>query len=433
MTAIAPDAPSGSKPSRYARWLRPKIILPTVLIFIAIVYLVTPPDDNSFDTGQLTSFSKRPGGAAGVYEMLQALGWKTSRQTSPFTKELDTSAVYVILAPPIPLTDDEDSIVARGVRHGARLIVASMDSSFLAPFGMWVEAPKTGVVWNQRLHAAGDRASRPISSRLSPWRRLMRPRPVQAWTQVSFAPAKDDSLLDDSHVVFLWQTTEPPERVDDSLSATTVMAGRRVGAGRVAVISYGMLLNNDIFADGRPGLGVLRAIEWMAPSSKQIIFDEYHQGYGSDRGNIFTVVLGALTDTPLGRVVLQLVCAALILLVAVGARAIPPTPILIRQRRSPLEHVDALARAYAQIHATRLGARRLMRGLRRRHPMGLNRTGSSEDTANTTYLDAITTRYRIDPQDTQAVTNALHTTVSDEAFLHAGQAIGRIEHSMTAQ
>jgi hypothetical protein len=37
------------------------------------------------------------------------------------------------------------------------------------------------------------------------------------------------------------------------------------------------------------------------------------------------------------------------------------------ERRSPFEHVGALSRAYAQIGATRLAARRLARGVKRRH------------------------------------------------------------------
>ena len=56
-----------------------------------------------------------------------------------------------------------------------------------------------------------------------------------------------------------------------------------------------------------------------------------------------------------------------VLILALGRRPLAPVSHRRLERRSPLEHVDALARAYSQARATKTAARRLVRGLRRRH------------------------------------------------------------------
>ena len=78
----------------------------------------------------------------------------------------------------------------------------------------------------------------------------------------------------------------------------------------------------------------------------RIVFDEYHHGFGT-HANTRAVTVRALTRTGAGRTVLQLALAGLLLLLALGVRPVKPQPRHSIERRSALEHVGALARAYA--------------------------------------------------------------------------------------
>jgi hypothetical protein len=77
-------------------------------------------------------------------------------------------------------------------------------------------------------------------------------------------------------------------------------------------------------------------------------------------------VLRFLRRQPPGHAVLQLAAAGALLLLLLGrrfGRPVPPPPVL---RRSPLEHVEALAGAYRQAGARRTVRTLLLAGMSRR-------------------------------------------------------------------
>jgi hypothetical protein len=137
----------------------------------------------------------------------------------------------------------------------------------------------------------------------------------------------------------------------------------------------------------------------------------------------------ALTGTPAGRVTLGLVAAALVLLLASGVRPLAPVSVPPVSRRSPLEHVGALAHAYAQVDARSLGASRLVRGLRRRHSLGLPRTLPDD-----TYLSALRARIPTAAADVDRIAAALAPHSSDSSdpsdrFSATGAAVANIERA----
>jgi hypothetical protein len=396
-------------------------VWPVILALVIIGALITPKtDDGNAGDFRLTTHSTGRFGAQGLYEVLASLRWHPSRLERSLHSGLDTNAAYVILQPTFPISDEDDSALVRMVRGGGRLLLASMDSTFSAQFGMWAAIDSGPVTTSDELSVAGDRPDVPWDSLSTPGfgNGVFNP---GRWIRnvVRVTPPISDTLA-----VFAWAS----QTHLDSATAPALMVGRRVGRGRVVFLANPQLLANDVLRQGKPALAVIRALEWLDPPGRRVVFDEYHHGFrsGTDRD----AIVEALTDTPLGRVTLQLVLASLVLLVAIGVRPILPVPTMVFQRRSPLEHVDALARAYTQIHATRLGAQRLLRGIRRRHPMGMGGTGNEADA---TYLDAVRARYRVPDGDIHALTAALRGSVSDDAFLRAGQAAGRIEQSITTQ
>ena len=108
-------------------------------------------------------------------------------------------------------------------------------------------------------------------------------------------------------------------------------------------------------------------------------------------------------------------------------RPIAPVPPVVIERRSPLEHVSALSRAYAAIGATRLAVRRLVRGLRRRHPLGA--VGALDDDG---YLALVRARAPGTTEDVTLLARAIRTPLPASEFVHAGAAIDHIERTLTS-
>ena len=153
--------------------------------------------------------------------------------------------------------------------------------------------------------------------------------------------------------------------------------GVPIGAGRIVVLADPGIVRNSLLSQQDLVILPQRLLEWTAPSmASPVIFDEYHHGLGN-HGSALRAIRGALLGTPAGRAGLQVLAAGLVLLLALGARPIAARARMRLERRSPLEHVGALSRAYMQKGATRLAARRLVRGIRRRHG-GAARSGDDE-------------------------------------------------------
>jgi hypothetical protein len=87
--------------------------------------------------------------------------------------------------------------------------------------------------------------------------------------------------------------------------------------------------------------------------------------------------------------------------------------------------VGALRLAYEQIQATRLATNRLVRGLRRRHPLG---AGSSTDDA---YLSLLAQRVPVAAGDAALLQRALTTQMAPTDWVAVGGAIDHIERAIT--
>jgi hypothetical protein len=123
-------------------------------------------------------------------------------------------------------------------------------------------------------------------------------------------------------------------------------------------------------------------------------------------------------------VALQILLAATLVVLALGARPFTPRPRMRIERRSPFEHVGALSRAYEQIAATRVASRRLLQGMRRRHPIG-RLTLSDEE-----YLAALSSRYPESAQHIDRVRRSLDRALEPAEFLALGEAIETIERTV---
>jgi hypothetical protein len=109
----------------------------------------------------------------------------------------------------------------------------------------------------------------------------------------------------------------------------------------------------------------------VSGSFTHVIVDEYHQGFGPGGG-----MLGAarrwLASTPAGWAIIQLGIVATIALLLGAIRFGPARRVIERRRRSPLEHVHALATALAAAGGHEIAVSLVVRGLRRRLSHGAN-------------------------------------------------------------
>jgi hypothetical protein len=201
--------------------------------------------------------------------------------------------------------------------------------------------------------------------------------------------------------------------------------GMPVGAGRIVVLADPGIVRNSLLSQQDLVILPQRLLEWTAPSmAAPVIFDEYHHGLGN-HGSALRAVRGALFATPVGRAGLQVLLAGLVLLLALGARPIAARGRMRLERRSPLEHVGALSRAYMQKGATRLAARRLVRGIRRRHGAAAR---SSDDEA---YLRRLAERHPALAPGVERLIAATKNPVSPRELTELADDIDMIERTLS--
>ena len=392
---------------------RPAITL-SILAVIVIVVAVLTPEATTARSGdsRLTTYSTSPQGARALYELAGRLGWHVERQKERGTPAVDSTTIRALLAPPFQLPPTEVHRVLEDVRRGGALLTVLSGGEPLED--------------SLPIHIADSGGG------------TYKPPPGQHCERASGALA----LWPDWQVRLFGLEWREGKRLEgpvfvtvaasDSDEAEPAAVGFPLGRGRVVVMSDPDLLRNDVIRVCSWALDVqaVRALEYLseglARTRRRLVFDEYHQGFGDHPGSISAVMhyLGATTS---GRALLQIIAAVLVLTVATGVRAVPPRAPGRVERRSPLEHVDALAHAYARVGATRTVAMRLLHGMRRRVETRVRGAGRSDDAL----LDAAVTRQPRLREDVAIVRRALTQPVSRHELDRAAEALDNIESSLT--
>ena len=154
----------------------------------------------------------------------------------------------------------------------------------------------------------------------------------------------------------------------------------------VLLLSDPALLDNRTLreSDLAPSL-----IRYLAAAGPGVRFDEYHHGYTSGGG-----MLPALLDwsgrSPWGWTLWQLLGVGAIVLLVAMPRTGPVRSVIRRARRSPLEHVRALATALRAARGHDVAVDLLVRGLRRR----LSRDGRPTREPSAQWLSRLQDRVR---------------------------------------
>jgi hypothetical protein len=132
--------------------------------------------------------------------------------------------------------------------------------------------------------------------------------------------------------------------------------------GSVTLVADGMLFSNARLRETEAGLAVLPMI---GGRYDRVLFDEYEHGFGPG-GSLLSATLDWSVRTPFGWAFWQLAIVGLLALLAGAIRFGPALHVIERRRRSPLEHVRALATALSAARGARVAVELMIRGLRRR-------------------------------------------------------------------
>lgn len=300
-----------------------------------------------------SSFLSGRDGARGYAEALARLGVRVERfRRRPMElRSADSGADSTLLALIGP-TEELDATEAVAISDYGRkhdlLLAGEGAEAAMRCYGYAVERRPNPML-------AVTPGQRPAQSDLRVWAVLARRSP---------GPRRRVSAWDDQGPA----VCEPavPMRGDTLLRT----AGGRVVAVRlelaggqmVTLVADDLLFSNRALRWSDAGPFALRLV---VGHYRRILIDEYHHGYGPS-GSLAGAVLGWSGRSPWGWAAWQLAGVGLVGLAAAAVRFGPVRPSSERRRRSPLEHVRALATVLAAAKGHDVAVQLMVQGLRRR-------------------------------------------------------------------
>jgi hypothetical protein len=194
-----------------------------------------------------------------------------------------------------------------------------------------------------------------------------------------------------------------------------------------------LVADDEIFSNRvlRSEPGAPFVLRLVSDRYRRLFVDEYDHGFGPS-GRLDQAVVAWIRRTPWGWAGVQLAAVGLLVLFTAGARFGPVERRLERRRRSPLEHVRALATALAAARGHDLAVRLLVRGLQRRLGRGTGARGTEPDPA--VWLAAAAPRLRTHEGRAAATTllRMMREPVTGAGVLVAAQLVETIWSDLTA-
>ncbi len=360
-----------------------------------------------------------PDGSQAVHETLAELGVPVQRRRTAFFNLRDQErsiGALAVLAPHIDLLSDELAEVVAFVRAGGALIVAGDGGGITGCLGF--EAPRAdgGIIWD----GAPSEIGRPYSvrvpagtGRLPRARRVVRP----IEQEESFERAREEAEQDAGCELLVARSADTVLRTMDYRVVALTLSFH--GGGRVLLVADPVYFRNRAWRETDAPYFM---IPLLVPARRgPLVWDEFHQGFGEARSGATEALLAWLRRSPAGWALLQLGGVALVWILVTAVRFGPALPVIERRRRSPLEHVDALAAGLEGAAGTDTAVTLIVSGLRRR----LSRAGhvGPQDLAGwlaSLQLVLPTARGRVAARRLQ---HLLNQRDGDERVLDAAQAV----------
>ncbi len=329
------------------------VLLLVVLFALAALAGLTADADDRKDP-RASTWVRSENGAAALYWTLQDLGVQVRRRTAPFLDADSLRGTVAVIAPSTPLSEEEAGAAASFVRGGGTLLYVPGTFETASPL---MDTLGIRGDWLKGMFNAETRDARPHPHR---------------WTEGVAGVEGFRRVLRDTAGVLRAAGADTLLAVDGRPAALTWT----VGAGRVIVFSDADPLRNGNLRTSGAAAVFTRAAADVARGDT-LWFDEYHHGFDGGGSGMVTGMARYAWRTVSRGLILQLLAAIVLLVWAAGRRfgaPLQPQPV---RRRSPLEHVEALAGAYRQAGARRTARRLLMAGLARR----LGRRAPPDETA----------------------------------------------------
>ncbi len=292
-----------------------------------------PPQVIDYRTSTLVS---GPDGSRALYEVLVRLGVPVERRRTPlfdFATGADRRpAALAVLDPPQDLVSAELAQVVRFVREGGAVVAANSGGGITRCVGWdvayrfdFMQTDSFRVVETERnleLPAVTNYLRPPATGQGErDAARRLRGGDIEDSQCETLVPFAQDTLL----------------RLADGRPAALRLRYR--GGGSVTLVADAGYFRNRTWRDTTVPEFVTPLL--VPPHRGRLAWDEYHQGFG--RSASPRELVGWLVRAPVGWALLQLVAVLLIALSIVGVRFGPARAVIERRRRSPIEHLEALA------------------------------------------------------------------------------------------
>jgi hypothetical protein len=321
-------------------------LLVTALVLLIVLLAVLAGSRRRQDVGwdpRPSTYVQSPMGASALWEVLRELRIPVRRRLEPLADAGPIHGPLALLSPTESPSPGEVHSLADWVRKGGTLVYAARRGDVTVDsLGLRLRSLVSADSGYTELTSAG----RPATASAIP---LTQGVEVVDGFRRGFDPASARR----THATVLAAAGNVPVVVDF-----------RLGKGRVIAWADAAPLVNRSLKGSRAALLFARTAA-DAADGKALWFDEYHHGFGGGGGTL-DGTLRFLARQGAGHATLQVAVALLGLLLLFGRRfgapLLPPPP----RRRSPLEHVDALAGAYRQAGARTTARRLLLAGLARR-------------------------------------------------------------------
>jgi hypothetical protein len=305
-----------------------------------------------FDTRRST-FLTGPDGARGYAEALQRLGVDVE-QFRRRPAELRTTVrgaeatVLAALGPTEPVDPLEATVMVAFARSHDLLLAGEGAEAVMRCYGYAVETRPNAML-------AVMPGQLPVTSRLRVWAVLRQAGPR--------APSASSAFEEEPPALCQGPAVVRTDTLLRTVGGRVVALRLELAESRtVTLVADDLIFSNRALRSSEAGPFALRLV---LGRYRRIVFDEYHHGYGPS-GSLPGALLAWSSRSPWGWAAWQLAAVGLLSLTATALRFGPVRASPDRRRRSPLEHVHALATVLAAAKGHDLAVRLMVQGLRRR-------------------------------------------------------------------
>ena len=357
-------------------------LLVAVVLGVAVWAASRGPEAPSADLRASTLLGG-PNGSKALHDVLVRLGHPSQRRRTPLFTLSDDSvrrpALLAILDPPIWLQSAELEQVVSFVKAGGAVLAAGDGGGITGCTG-----------WETARVEEGFRVA-PVPVR-SPQPGLRLPRVT---TILKRAPDRRLEGLAKRRFGGSDPCRSLTPRATDTLLATTdgrpvALRFRYRDEGSITLVADADWFRNQVWRDTDAPYVVLPLLIHPHPHPHparrgRVAWDEYHQGFGQESQTMAALTWDWTVHSPAGWAILQLVAVGLVWLAVTAVRFGPARSVIERRRRSPLEHLEALAAGLESATDSYTAVQRIVTGLRRR----LSRAGHVGSTDLKAWLETL--------------------------------------------